>query len=293
MRRYAEMSYLEVWYDTIDEREMLDALSARVRRNAERAIDKARAKGHIRSLDKLTERVNGEARIVENVPLIVRETHTERGAPVREALNGMLGAYLDSLSVDRRRLLARYRLVDAARKVVGVGSVGTACWVLLLLGVDEDDPLFLQVKEAKESVLAPYVDLPLTSTNQGQRVVIGQRATQGSPDIFLGWGEAEGKHFYVRQLADMKGSASFAEGDQEGIGRFIEYCGLCGWALALAHAKSGDPAMIAGYCGNSAVLDDAITKFAQAYAKQTEQDHAALDKARRAGRITAAAGRVV
>jgi len=136
-------------------------------------------------------------------------------------------------------------------------------------------------------------DLPLASTNQGQRVVLGQRATQGSPDIFLGWGEAEGKHFYVRQLADMKGSASFAEGDQEGIGRFIEYCGLCGWALALAHAKSGDPAMIAGYCGNSAVLDDAITKFAQAYAKQTEQDHAALDKARRAGRITAAAGRVV
>jgi hypothetical protein len=212
---------------------------------------------------------------------------------VREALNGMLGAYLDSLSVDRRRLLARYRLVDAARKVVGVGSVGTACWVLLLQGVDEDDPLFLQVKEAKESVLAPYVDLPMVSTNHGHRVVIGQRATQGSPDIFLGWGEAEGKHFYVRQLADMKGSATFVEGDDEGIGHFIEYFGLCGWALALAHAKSGDPAMIAGYCGNSAALEDAITKFALAYAKQTEQDHAALDKARRAGRITAAAGKVV
>jgi uncharacterized protein (DUF2252 family) len=293
MRRYAEMSYLEVWYDTIDEREMLDALSARVRRNAERAIAKARAKGHIRSLDKLTERVNGEPRIVENVPLIVRETHTERGAPVREALNGMLGAYLDSLSIDRRRLLARYRLVDAARKVVGVGSVGTACWVLLLQGVDEGDPLFLQVKEAKESVLAPYVDLPMVSANHGHRVVIGQRATQGSPDIFLGWGEAEGKHFYVRQLADMKGSATFVEGDDEGIGHFIEYFGLCGWALALAHAKSGDPAMIAGYCGNSAALEDATTKFALAYAKQTEQDHAALDKARRAGRITAAAEKVV
>ena len=205
----------------------------------------------------------------------------------------MLGAYLDSLSLDRRRLLARYRLVDAARKVVGVGSVGTACWVLLLQGVDEDDPLFLQVKEAKQSVLAPYVDVPMGTTNDGQRVVMGQRATQGSPDIFLGWGEAEGKHFYVRQLADMKGSATFAEGDREGVGRLIEYCGLCGWALALAHAKSGDPAMIAGYCGNSAALDDAIAKFALAYARQTEQDHAALDKARRAGRITVAAGKVV
>jgi hypothetical protein len=176
---------------------------------------------------------------------------------------------------------------------VGVGSVGTGCWVILLEGVDNEDPLFLQVKEARPSVLAPYVDIAMEIDNDGQRVVIGQRATQGSPDIFLGWGEVDGRHFYVRQLADMKGSASFAEGDNQGIAAFIEYCGLCGWALALAHAKSGDPAMIAGYCGGSAVLDEAIARFALAYAKQTEQDHAALDKARRAGRITAAAGRVV
>lgn len=293
MRDYAEMGYLEIWYDTIDEREMLEALSPRVRKNAERTIAKARAKGHIRSLDKLTEQVNGEPRIVEDVPLIVRETHTEKGTPVRDALNEMLAAYVGSLSLDRQRLLARYRLVDAARKVVGVGSVGTACWVLLLQGVDDDDPLFLQVKEAKASVLAPYVDLRLSVDNEGQRVVVGQRATQGSPDIFLGWGEADGKHFYVRQLADMKGSASFAEGEQERVGKFIEYCGLCGWALALAHAKTGDPAMIAGYCGASDTLDEAIARFALAYAKQTEQDHAALDKARRAGRIKVAAGRVV
>src|SRR4029453_2624350 len=126
-----------------------------------------------------------------------------------------------------------------------------------------------------------------------QRVVVGQRASQGSPDIFLGWGEADGKHFYVRQLADMKGSERFTEGDEEGIAKFIEYCSLCGWALALAHAKTGDPAMIAGYCGNSATLDEAIARFALAYAKQTEQDHAALDKARRAGRIKVAAGSVV
>lgn len=293
MGDYSEMGYLEIWYDTIDEREMLEALSPRVRKNAERTIAKARAKGHIRSLDKLTEQVNGEPRIVEDVPLIVRETHTEKGTPVRAALNEMLAAYVSSLSLDRQRLLARYRLVDAARKVVGVGSVGTACWVLLLQGVDDDDPLFLQVKEAKPSVLAPYVDLRLSVANEGQRVVVGQRATQGSPDIFLGWGEADGKHFYIRQLADMKGSASFAEGDQDGIAKFIEYCGLCGWALALAHAKTGDPAMIAGYCGTSATLDEAIAKFALAYAKQTEQDHDALDKARRAGRIKVAAGSIV
>lgn len=292
MRDYAEMGYLEIWYDTIHEREMLDALSPRVRKNAERAIAKARAKGHIRSLDKLTEQVNGEPRIVEDVPLIVRETLTENGTPVRDALNEMLAAYVSSLSLDRQRLLARYRLADVARKVVGVGSVGTACWVLLLQGIDDDDPLFLQVKEARASVLAPFVDLRLSTNSEGQRVVVGQRATQGSPDIFLGWGEADGRHFYVRQLADMKGSASFAEGDKESIGKFIEYCGLCGWALALAHAKTGDPAMIAGYCGTSDTLDGAIARFALAYARQTEQDHDALDKARRTGRIKVASGRL-
>jgi uncharacterized protein (DUF2252 family) len=293
MRRYAEMGYLEVWYDTIDERAVLGGLSPRLRRRAERAIAKARAKGHIRSLDKLTEQVDGQPRIVEDVPLIVRETHTENGTPVHEALNEMLAAYLDSLPVDRQRLLARYRIVDAARKVVGVGSVGTGCWVMLLQGVDDDDPLFLQVKEARASVLAPYVDLPMPISGQGQRVVVGQRLTQGSPDIFLGWGKVDGRDFYIRQLADMKGSASFAEGDREGVDRFIEYCGLCGWALALAHAKSGDPAMIAGYCGNSATLDEAIGTFALAYARQTERDHDALDKARRAGRIKVAAEKVV
>jgi uncharacterized protein (DUF2252 family) len=289
MRRYAEMSYLEVWYDTIDEQRVLDALSPRVRRDAERTIAKARAKGHIRSLDKLTEMVGGEPRIVEDLPLIVRETHSDKGMPIRDAMDEILGVYVESLSLDRRRLLARYRIIDAARKVVGVGSVGTACWVLLLQGVDENDPLFLQVKEAKRSVLAPYVSVPMGTTNEGQRVVVGQRATQGSPDIFLGWGDAEGKHFYIRQLADMKGSATFTEGDHDGVERLVEYCGLCGWGLALAHAKSGDPAMIAGYCGTSGTLDEAIAKFAVAYARQTEQDFDALDKARRSGRIKVAA----
>ncbi|MFO1084674.1 MAG: DUF2252 domain-containing protein [Reyranellaceae bacterium] len=286
--RYAEMGHLEVWYDRIDERAVLDALSPKVRRGAQRAIDKARAKGHQRVLDKITEEIEGEHRIVEERPLIVRETHIDTGTPIDQALDGMLRSYIESLTFDRRRLLARYRIVDVARKVVGVGSVGTGCWVVLLKGVDSDDPLFLQVKEAQASVLEPYSDFRLPFDNHGRRVVVGQRMIQGSPDIFLGWGEIDGRHFYVRQLADMKGGIEMAEGDRKGIAGFHEYCGLCGWALALAHAKSGDAAVIAGYCGTSAALDEALAEFALAYARQTERDHEALVKARRAGRITVA-----
>ena len=286
---YAEMGNLEVWYDRIDERAILGALSPKARRGAQRVIDKARAKGHQRVLGKLTEKVDGTHRIVEELPLIIRETHIESGMPVNEALDLMLRSYIDSLTYDRRRLLARYRIVDVARKVVGVGSVGTGCWVILLMGADGDDPLFLQVKQAQTSVLEPYSGYKMPFDNQGRRVVVGQRMIQGSPDIFLGWGEVDGSHFYVRQLADMKGSMEFAAGDRKGIGGFHEYCGLCGWALALAHAKSGDAAMIAGYCGNSSALDEAMAKFALAYAKQTDRDHEALDKARRTGRIRVAA----
>lgn len=289
MRRYADMGYLDIWYDRIDERAVLDTLSPRARRGAERLMDKARAKGHVSVLEKLTEQVDGEHRIIEEVPLIVRETHTAAGMPANEALDVMLQAYVASLPIDRRLLLSRYRIVDSARKVVGVGSVGTGCWILLLQGHDSDDPLFLQVKQAQASVVAPYVDQKLRFENQGRRVVVGQRLTQGSPDIFLGWGEADGKDFYVRQLADMKGSIKFNESDTSGIDGFAEYCTLCGWALALAHAKSGDPAMIAGYCGNGDALDEAIGKFAMAYAKQTDEDYEALDKARRTGRIRVAA----
>lgn len=290
MRRYAEMGYLAIWYDRIDERAVLDTLSPKARRSAEKVMDKARSKGHVAVLEKLTEEVDGQHRIIEEVPLVIRETHTETGIPVDVALDMMLRSYVDSLPIDRRILLSRYRIVDSARKVVGVGSVGTACWVVLLQGIDNDDPLFLQVKQAQPSVIEPYVDHKLRFDNEGRRVVVGQRLTQGSPDIFLGWGEiADHGHFYVRQLADMKGSMKFSESEDQDISGFVEYCGLCGWALALAHAKSGDPAMIAGYCGNSAVLDEAIGKFALAYSKQTEQDHDALDKARRSGRIRVAA----
>lgn len=285
IRRYAEMGYLQVWYERIDERAVLDAISPRLRKAAERFLDRARGKGHVQSLDKLTEKVEGEHRFIEDEPLIVREAFSDSGMPAREALDRMLHAYIDSLSADRRALLSRYRIVDAVRKVVGVGSVGTSCWVILLQGLDGDDPLFLQVKQAQPSVVSPYVKSPVHFTNQGQRVVIGQRLTQGSPDIFLGWGEVSDRQFYVRQLADMKGSVKFGEHDPAALPGFVEYCGLCGWGLALAHAKSGDAAMIAGYCGTSDALDAAIARFALAYSRQTERDHAALRKAQRSGRI--------
>ena len=169
MRRYAEMGYLGVWYNRIDDKAVLDALSPKVRRRAERLLDKARAKGHVQVLDRLTEQVDGEHRIIENVPLIVRETHSEAGLPIDVALDRLLRPYLDSLSDDRRRLLSRYRIVDVARKVVGVGSVGTECWVILLKGTDNDDPLFLQVKEPQASVLAPCRLAAVRE--QGRRVV--------------------------------------------------------------------------------------------------------------------------
>ncbi len=171
--------------------------------------------------------------------------------------------------------MSRYRLVDAARKVVGVGSVGTGCWVVLLQGVDDDDPLFLQVKEAQPSVLAPYVDLrAVGQATRDSAWCVGQRATQGSPDIFLGWGEADGKHFYVRQLADMKGSSSFAEGNQEGIEhvhRLVRPVRLGAGAGARQVGRSGDDRGLLRH--QSQTLDDAIAKFALAYAKQTEQDY--------------------
>ncbi len=289
---YAEMGFLEVWYDLIDEKAILAAAPRHLRKLAQAAFAKARARGHIRALDRLTVEVNGEHRIVEDVPLIVRAKHLPDGRPMTEALGAMLRSYLASLPEDRRRLLSRYRIVDVARKVVGVGSVGTSCWVILLEEHGAGSPLFLQIKEARESVLARYLDSKGSIKQQGRRVVIGQRMIQGSPDIFLGWGPVNpvngSRHYYVRQLADMKGGLSLNAGDREALGGLSKYCGLCGWALALAHAKSGDAAMISGYCGTGDVLPDAIGKFSLAYLEQTERDHGALEAAARRGKISVA-----
>lgn len=285
MREYAGMGHLEVWYDQIDEHRILERVPATLRDGAARIIAKARRRGHQRTLDKLADRIDGEYRLIEDAPLIVRESALDDGTPIATALDAMLSSYLPSLTDERRHLLSRYRIVDVARKVVGVGSVGTGCWVVMLEGAGADDPLFLQVKQATASVLAQHVPTPVDVANQGQRVVIGQRMIQGSPDIFLGWGSNPRGDFYVRQLADMKGGVEFVEGDRDGLRGLDAYAGLCGWALALAHAKSGDAAMIAGYCGTSEALDDALGRFGLAYAEQVERDFERLRRAQRARRI--------
>jgi uncharacterized protein (DUF2252 family) len=294
IRSYAATGYLSTWYDVIDADAVLAATLPTRRKAVEDMMAKARSKGPLRALDQLTEEVGGEHRIVEDAPLIERETHLDDGTPIARGMDEMLRAYLHSLPEDRRRLLRRYRIVDVARKVVGVGSVGTSCWVVLFQGLDSSDPLFLQVKEAQTSVLAPYVKTPIRVRNQGQRVVIGQRMIQGSPDIFLGWGALdEGRHryFYVRQLADMKGGLHLVEGDAKMRAMLPGYVRLCGWALALAHAKSGDAALISGYCGGSDALADAVSKYALTYLEQTERDHAALAAAVRAHKIKVASAK--
>ncbi len=286
IREYANMGYLATWYATIKEDDLQQAISPEVRGRLQKVIDKAKKGSHLQVLEKMTELVDNKQRIVEFAPFVVRETKTQAGTPIAKALELFLNQYLASLSPDRRLLISRYQILDVARKVVGVGSVGTRCWILFMQGLNEGDPLFLQLKEAQPSVLAPYLGTP-SFANQGFRVVCGQRLIQGAPDILLGWGTVEGIHFYVRQLRDMKGSYEFdpKSWKRQGV---LDYCALCGWALALAHAKSGDAAMIAGYVGKSEALDDAMTKFAFAYSEQNERDYAQLQSAARSGRIEAA-----
>jgi len=290
LRRYAGMGHLAVWYDSIDSDTLIASLSPALHERAHALLNKARRRNHLQVLDKMTDLVDNAHQIVEQRPFIVRASHTSMGRPVQEAINLFLEAYFRTLAPDRQMLLQRYSVVDAAHKVVGVGSVGTRCWVVLLQGRDTNDPLFLQIKEAQPSVLAPYAPaLPPASGNQGERVVLGQRLIQGSPDIFLGWGELDGVHFYVRQLRDMKGSIDLEPGGISTKG-FIEYCRLCGWALALAHAKSGDAAVLSGYIGKSSEFEDAIARFSAGYAEQTVQDHATMAAAARDGKIKVAEG---
>jgi uncharacterized protein (DUF2252 family) len=284
IREFAHMGYLATWYATIQGKDLLAGLPRKLQDKGQKFIGKAKQRSHLQVLEKMTDLIDNKQRIVESAPFVVRETKTQKGTPVRKALGLFLDQYLSSLSPDRRELISRYRVLDVARKVVGVGSVGTRCWIVFMQGLDQGDPLFLQVKEAQASVLSPYLEAP-SFEHQGFRVVCGQRLIQGSPDILLGWGTGDGIQFYVRQLRDMKGSYEF---DPESVARqgFLHYCGLCGWALALAHAKSGDAAMIAGYAGKSDALDEALTEFAFAYSEQNDRDYAALQSAARTHRIT-------
>lgn len=287
MKKFAAMGNLELWYSTIGEKDILDSVSTSARKGAERIIEKARTRTHMQVLEKLTDIIDRKNRLRDNAPFIVHLTHSQAGRPIEEVISLFLESYFASLSSDRKNLLQKYRIVDVVRKVVGVGSVGTRCWVVFLEGNGVDDPLFLQVKEAQQSVLEPFLTGTIHYANQGQRVVEGQRLIQGAPDIFLGWGEQDGIHFYVRQLRDMKGGVEFEPGKIK-IENITQYTSLCAWALALAHAKSGDAAMISGYVGNSDELDEAMYHFGVAYADQTEKDYNKLVAAAKSGRIKVA-----
>ncbi|MER7490746.1 DUF2252 domain-containing protein [Streptomyces sp. NPDC126497] len=293
MREFAGMRTLDVWYaqDDADRlRELMASSTDReARRRAARAAARARTRTHLQAFAKLTRVEDGERRIAPDPPLItplgglVDDPSTEG-----KALRGVLDGYARSLSSEHRHLLGRYRPVDAARKVVGVGSVGTRCWIVLLLGRDEDDPLLLQAKEAQESVLAPHTEGERYD-NQGRRVVAGQRLIQTTSDILLGWTHALGldgrpRDFYVRQLRDWKGIARPETMDPTLLRLFAR---LCGASLARAHARSGDPVAIAAYLGRGDRFDRALAGFAQAYADLNERDFAALGEAVRSGRVRA------
>jgi len=287
MRQYAFMGNMELWYSTIKESDIRSSLTGTALEGLRKITSKARERTHMQVLDKLTDLVDDKFRLRDDAPFIVHETHVESGRTINEALELFLQSYMASLADDRKYLLSQYRVVDVARKVVGVGSVGTRCWVVYLRGNHDEDPLFLQLKEAQPSVLEAFTKKSVYK-NHGQRVVAGQRLLQASPDIFLGWGEQDGKQFYVRQLRDMKGGVEF-DPDKVRIENLPQYTALCGWAMALAHAKSGDPALIAGYVGKNDDLDDAMVHFAFAYAEQTEKDYKALVQAAKSGRIKVAA----
>jgi uncharacterized protein (DUF2252 family) len=290
MAAYAQMGNLELWYATITEKDILKVVSKEQQKALKKVTKKARTRTHMQVLGKLTDIVDDKYKMRLDAPFIVRETHTKAGRSIEEALGLFLESYLKTLSDDRKKLLQQYHIVDIVRKVVGVGSVGTRCWIIFLIGNNSKDPLFLQIKEAQPSVYESSVSKS-KYTNQGQRVVAGQRLIQGAPDIFLGWGEQDGIHFYVRQLRDMKGGLEF-DPEKVNLKNYPLYCELCAWAMALAHAKSGDAAMISGYVGNSDELDEAMVRFAFAYNEQTEKDFEALKEAASSGRITVAGSEI-
>lgn len=279
IERTSHMAPLDVWYEKIEWRKVVemapDAKARKFREQVEQAA-KRRIVDHL--FPKITKVVDGKARLVDQPPLLYHVDVPDIEARVKRAF----AAYRASLSDDRRVLIDRYRLVDFALKVVGIGSVGTRCYVALLLSA-EDHPLLLQFKEAVTSVLEPYTQ-PCSYANQGQRVVMGQRLMQSTSDIFLGWARGREADFYVRQLRDMKFSIPLDGFNAERLGR---YASLCGWTLARSHARSADAAAIAGYLGKGDHFDKALAKFAVAYADQTEKDHATLVKAVRAGRVQA------
>ena len=295
MREFASMKTLDVWYARTSVSDIKQLMGSEANRGQirrfEETVAKGRRKDSARAFEKLAVKGNGEARILPDPPLIVpvADLLDSYGAHRLELFaRKMLASYLRSLPGDLRQLLERYRYADLARKVVGVGSVGTRCWVILLLGRYSGDPLFLQVKEAPRSVLAPFAGTSKFS-NQGRRVVEGQRLMQAASDILLGWLRAPPgvedlklRDFYVRQLWDSKISRRITAMTPSDMAL---YSRLCAWTLARAHARSGDSIAIASYLGSSDAFDRAIATFAEAYAGQNERDHAALLDAIATGRV--------
>jgi uncharacterized protein (DUF2252 family) len=286
IRAYAEMGLLDVWYATVDVASVVPLLRA-IRTRTRRSAQAARQRDHLRALRKLTEATGGTYRIRHAPPLVLRIDDDET---VMAQLDQLIARYRTTLPDERRQLFDRYQLTDVAMKVVGVGSVGTHCWIGLLQGQGNgpSDPLFLQVKEARPSVLEPALG-PSRFTHQGQRIVVGQRLMQAFPDVLLGWTTApeSGRHYYVRQLQDMKGSFS-VEGME--AGELAAYGALCAWTLARSHARSGDAPAIAGYLGTAATWDLAVAKMAHSYAEQNERDYLAFLEAIAAGRVEATSG---
>jgi uncharacterized protein (DUF2252 family) len=294
MREFAAMSNLGVWYSRLNTADLVERLrreqSKKQAKAVERAAAKAQTKDSMKAFNKLTHEVNGERRIISDPPLIVpieELVDAERREDITAGVLTLYHGYRRTLQADRRRLLEEFRYVDLARKVVGVGSVGTRCWILLLLGRDDNDPLFLQVKETGPSVLERHHGRS-QFRNHGQRVVEGQRLMQAASDIFLGWIrnkeglDGKARDFYVRQLWDWKTSADL----ETILPRGLElYAQACGWTLARAHARSSDRIAIATYLGKSDVFDRAVADFAVKYADQNERDYRALVEAAKDGRI--------
>jgi uncharacterized protein (DUF2252 family) len=295
VRSFAEQGALEVWYARADVDQLRAAVAGRLGKGARdrltESLAKARTHDSLQAFEKLTEVVGGQRRITPAPPLITPLADLlagEEHAALEAQLRALVDSYGRTLSTDRRHLLRQYRLVDMARKVVGVGSVGTRCWIILLLGRDDQDPLFLQAKEAQHSVLEPFTR-PCELATQGERVVAGQRLMQASSDLFLGWERVIGldgqqRDFYVRQLRDWKGIAQPSLMTPRDLAEFAR---LCGWTLARAHARSGDRIAIAAYLGRGDAFDQALARFAPRYADQNERDHRALLDAVRTGRVTA------